>query len=131
MNSWLWAKFFGDAPVQLSAVGLFILGLGAFMQIWDHWKVRGLVDTSYRSLLLIGFGSFVLAVSSFVAKHDIEIVVIAAAGFVLAIYLIGLKIKDFYNTLRGTWEHRVQRLIKLKGRENLTLWEIIRFKEKP
>ena len=130
MNSWLWVKFFGDAPVQLSAVGLLVLGIGSFMQIWDHWKTRGLVDTSYRSLLLIGFGSFVIAVSSFVARHDVEIVIVAAAGCILAVCLIGLKIRDLHNTLRGTWEHRIQRITKLQGRENLTFWEIVRFKEK-
>lgn len=84
----------------LLPVGLALYGLGAFLQIAEEWRERGLTDTSYTSLACLAVGPALVALwalgahSAWVAAATALPAALAAGLFLWKLrYLIRTKLR--------------------------------------
>src|SRR5262245_37998311 len=85
--------------VSLLSLGLLVLFLFGFLQIYDEWGTRGPTDTSYRALACLVVGSAMVASRSW-ASHHYGAAVVSTAMLADGVYLLWLKARDF---IRSRW----------------------------
>lgn len=83
--------------VWLLPAGLILYALGAFLQIAEEWRQRGLTDTSYRSLICLVAGPTLVAIWALSLQHW-AIAAITYIPGLLAAVLLGLKVRDLLRT---------------------------------
>ena len=84
----------------LVPAGLILYALGAFVQIAQEWRARGLTDTSYPVLLLLAAGPGCLAYAAVDGHARLLVIAATVAPAVLALGLVALKLRDRLRTLR-------------------------------
>lgn len=75
----------------LLPLGMILYGLGAFLQIAEEWKERGLTDTSFKSLLCLTLGPGLVAYHA-IQTHGLSLAIASAAPAALAAVLLYLKL---------------------------------------
>lgn len=81
----------------LLPTGLFIYGLGAFIQIWEEWGARGLTDTSFKSLFLLCLGPALIAFYAFKLDNPAISIVTVLPAITAAIMFLA-KLVDLFLT---------------------------------